>query len=240
MRKIFVALLCLFLITSAIAQTSIGFKNPENIQDILDYRLPTWGYFTLYLNFNANGSSSTDKSESMESENSYYRFNFNPYFNKFQESESNITSLSFSLNPNYQFENRESISKTEYSNDNINERKEIYLGYNINASWKHYLGANQFFITDGSFKGSYYDYRNKKENNTIKTDNKYIFRNYSNLVKLGFGIGRIRNVTPVIRAPRFKEKLGTLGKNLNRVSPLAMIYTPYPFNAKILFALESK
>ena len=30
--------------TPATGQTSVGFRDPDNIQPILDYRLPSWGY----------------------------------------------------------------------------------------------------------------------------------------------------------------------------------------------------
>ena len=54
-------LLCVSIF-SASAQESVGFSDPANLEPLLDYRLPEWGYSNFRVDLNFSDSESHNKS----------------------------------------------------------------------------------------------------------------------------------------------------------------------------------
>jgi len=52
------ALIVLFFILSgnSYAQQSVGFEEPGNVEPVLEYRLPSWGYHRFLINLAGSGS----------------------------------------------------------------------------------------------------------------------------------------------------------------------------------------
>ena len=74
----------LFNLTSALfSQQSIGFKNPQNIRPLLDYRLPSWGYSSLMFDLECSGNGSNRTEASRESEYTNYSIQFAPKLRKY-------------------------------------------------------------------------------------------------------------------------------------------------------------
>lgn len=72
---------------SVYSQNSVGFSDPDNIQPLLDYRLPEWGYNELFLDLNIDGVFTTDYGDDNTSSDNDFSSQFAPAYNWFRESE---------------------------------------------------------------------------------------------------------------------------------------------------------
>ena len=172
------------------------FSNPQDLQHLLNYRLPSWGYSNFYLDFNSDGQIQLLK----ESGNQGRRFNFLaiPAYDLYHESEKRIYSLNSSANLIYDYENR-----------NPNNRDNTFRStIHLNGTGREYLHSKIFLLLNEQLD---FDYRyiTSEEPNTVGKKYKYN-RHFESHSKLGFGFGRVRNVTPVIRAVRLNERYRTI------------------------------
>lgn len=189
---------CFFFIGPAYAQNSIGFKSPKNIQSILDYRLPSWGHSTLKLDFMSSGSGNL----SNQNNSSRFYARVGPAYNRYYESEKNIWLLNTDLGLDYNYENNPSSKSSS---------KDIDYRFFIDSSWNHYYRQQSYFSLGGRLSGSYSNYEfQSAENNLTERSSKYL----SGKINFGFGFGRIRDITPLIQALRFNERLHSLGRNM--------------------------
>ncbi len=188
MKNIIILSAMLFLQNFSFAQTSIGFKNPQNIQPLLDYRLPSWGYSYFNINFSSRGSG--DKKNTQN-----FQLYLRPGVTKYYESEENIWNLSFSPGYSYQY--------SKYSDINENS-----FNYRLNGYWHKYVNP-WLFLGIGNNSGGYLG-----TGDIDKDINKSRFNSHT-YISLGFG--RVRNVGPIIRALRINERLQRL-KIVNELS----------------------
>ena len=195
------------LIQSCPAQTSIGFENPGDITNILEYRLPDWGYRTWDLGFALSGAGS----------DSYFgdsNYNINNRFNThlttglvlYRESEARTKSLFADVGGEYgQFHNGNPSS----------EISGHYLGGNLGASgkWQEFLGEGPVSVLASGGAGWDYKESVQESQGLGEVDEIRRFtRNHVYSLSLGAGLGRVRDVTPLIRAQRLSERLEALGR----------------------------
>jgi len=177
------------------AQTSIGFKNPQNIQPLLDYRLPSWGYSYLNIGFSADGSGN-------KKDINGFQLSIYPDFKKYYESEKNTWQIRLNTNYLYNYE----LDYSYYFEEDLyyekkSELKKNSINYNLSGYWHKYLNPSLFINMGNKTYGYYNKYNNEQTEN---------FRRFRSGSYIGIGVGRVRNVTPVIKALRINERLQRL------------------------------
>lgn len=208
-------LLFIFSVNYSIAQQSIGFSNPENIQPILDYRLPDWGYSNFLLDFNFNGDGFFTESQSVPSSRRSTNFNLNPGYTFIRESEERIFELRangvFGYNGDYQ-KIETTLTGQKFENDTDN----IRTIFSINPLLKEYVNRSVFVYGRTPFTLDYRRLENLDKTDGSITDNRVsIDRRITATPRIGIGFGRVRNVTPIIRAIRLSERLKTVNSGIN-------------------------
>jgi len=202
-----IALIMLFLgfANIALSQTSIGFKNPENIQSLLSYRLPTWGYSTFIISTSGEVKNDDAKySNDATNQRFHSNLNFDPIFVAYNESDNSITSLSARLSTNFRY--RRSKTDPPASED----RKYRMFNNYLDLSGK----LNRYYHKDAFFSGelgihSRYEDTNTEYLTSSNTSNQVSRRNILDL-RIGTGIGRVRDVTPMVRTLRFQERFAAI------------------------------
>jgi len=208
MKKILLFIFISCLTNPLIAQTSIGFKNPKDIEPLMSYRLPTWGYSTILIS--ADGRLNSQEAKSIYN-SPWSRFSsnlsFSPKMYAYSESERNIKLYNiYSISELYYGAN-----KSNPSSQGDRESKDIGLSLYLDGSWNYYFSENTFFLMSGNSSVRYREMINEDLYN--HEENKRIDRSYELNAQIGFGWGRVRNVAPLIRALRFQERYGTV-KNI--------------------------
>lgn len=186
----FTSLLVGVSFSTAWAQETVGFSEPENIQHLLDYRFPDWGYSSFWLDLDHRGSFIDSKgSLDIKQRRSGHDISIAPQYTLFRESEARILNFVTSIDLNYEkSENRIGNNFDESKNaDNI-----VDIGINTEGSLKEYLSGNFFLLGGGNLSFGYVrDYDETTNNETINetTDIRRRFRTHP---RLGFGVGRIK------------------------------------------------
>ena len=207
---------CLSILLLAVcwvnAQTSIDFQNPENVAPISAYRLPDWSCSTLHV----SGSGSIDGMKNSTGAGSLASTRQNNaglaasgLYSFFRENEKQLLSVSARLYPQLQYTSVIKNYKFERPSQFDSDLKVASLQFGM--SWQRYVRNRHFFEIELTT-----NLRTMRKNATeeqpgliYKTD-KSISDDMLADVKLGYGFGRIRNVTPVIRALRLRERLHAL------------------------------
>ena len=197
-----VALLCLG--SAAMAQMSVGFADPENIESVLDYRLPSWGYTETSLRFDLRGDGS-DAWGRYERETVTGRIMLSPTFRRYHESEENLTFLDLDLDADW------SLLKTD-ENGAGREIERVDVGFGLAAKWDRYFRPERFLITGCDADLSYMEEQDHRYSEKYDQKLTGVIKNYKASAGIGIGIGRVRDVTPLIRALRFNERFKVLGK----------------------------
>jgi hypothetical protein len=200
MKKILMFILLLTVSTSAsIAQETIGFSDPTATYHLDNYRLPTWQYNLLFLDFDGSYNTITQFNDAVN------RSTFGrvaPAYRFYRESEAMIiegfAELPLSTNRLFQ----------EAPNGNESTDNTFQARLNAAGDAKYYIddqlfGLGQAAITVNTSRRTT-DGDMQLENIRRTADSRF-------LVAAGAGFGRVRNVTPVIRALRFNERLNALG-----------------------------
>lgn len=199
----------ILFVQSVPAQMSIGFRDPKNIRPVLDYRLPSWGYKTLSMDFSFQGQSKNDirnytEQYSVRSYNNSLAFGFEPGFYQYHESEKRIHILSALIGTNL------NIDQQNQSSD-FKKQQTSHLLLSIRDAASTYFKTKWFVITDADFH--YYTDRMDKTmpDSYIPAVDfssmvKIVYNRYSLNGRMGVGTGRVRNVTPLIRAMRLTER----------------------------------
>ncbi len=223
-------MLVILTFSTAYGQESVGFSDAENIQPLLDYRLPDWGYSNFWLDLD-HGSSLSDQKFGQNAKSTSFQQNISlsPRYNLYRESESRVFTLSSALNLGYE----RSSMKNQSSNDVAkNPQNRLDTDLQTDFSLKKYLSAKVFLLGGGNFSIQYLrDYEENRENGTFVSDITMYERNINLNPRIGIGFGRIRNVNPVIRSVRLDERMRTLNQNTslgqNQILNAAEQFTKY-------------
>jgi len=198
---------------------SVGFKINDYYL-IKDYQLPAWGYSNGVINLTGNGRFDR-KDEDGKWVDEYYNFWLSSYYMRYYESEKIKYTLGTSLSLNYDY------NATDYQSDiakNIERNFQLHPGF---------IGDCQYYVADKLFLNAtispnyiYHD-RNESDNS-----DDYVSQTFQSDTFLGIGFGKIRDVSPVFRALRLRERVEALNKGLtlseNQVRSLADKFALYP------------
>jgi len=209
-------LMFLSLASISVSQTSIGFKNPENTKPLLDYRLPTWGYRTLSADIGYRGDKNYSDYRHQNSDYSSLYFSLNSNYACYRESEKNILQLGLYFYGHFNREAGEDINEQTDHKHNILEKR-FNSNYRVHLGINHYITPNSFLAFATSSDGYYWEQDTETRNTTAGLEVGYardgaLNRDYEADGRIGYGIGRVRNVTPVLRALRLNERLAALQK----------------------------
>jgi len=189
------------------AQDSVGFSDPDNIQPVLDYRLPAWGYTNFFLDFSIDGSVDRSRFEGADhaSVDSRYTTHLSPVYSRFYQSENRHSIYSLSSTFDYFLDKEKETDNDKTSLQNYNFELNLY------TEEKFYLENRDVFLS-GSVSSNFdqvktEDFENQPNQMFARSD---FARNFSTNLSVGVGFGRIRNVNPVIRSLRFGERLHAL------------------------------
>lgn len=189
---------------------SVGFSAPDSTQPIDAYRLPDWNYAVWRLSLNGTGT--VDRRDLDPLEATQYRTDtqsdveFGPGYEAFWESERQTASLSVDTRVGRL---SRSVS-TEDESTFDGSFRDLTADLLLRGSVQQYLSDRTFALVsvDGDLRLS--DERAENDDVNQPDIDRYDF-DTSLRLRTGLGLGRVRDVTPVIRALRVRERLRALG-----------------------------
>lgn len=208
-RLITGTVLFLFMsIQTATAQTSLGFADPKDTTNLLEYRLPDWGYRTWDLEFDLYGGGrdrySGDRDQNLDN---YFNTGLKSDFNLYRESELRTTNVYADILGTFARSQFASSTDARYTR----QMEGTFSGGGI---LNEYLGGGPFSLdARGYFRLNYSESHHEDNYGQGPQEYQYFGRSKSYRVGLGAGWGRVRDVTPLIRAQRLSERLTALGRS---------------------------
>lgn len=201
----FVALLLCLPVHPATADTppdtlSTGFTNPADPARfglLLDYRLPDWGYRTTTLRLFSNGSGLDAGRE--ESGSAYA--NESIVHERVRESESRTWSYFANQSVFWSWSEHLGWGGTV-------RRHDLQAVANLGGKWRQYVTDRAALVGSTSMRGTYTESRPGSDPRPPLQVN----RTLTSTTRLGAGLGRLRDVTPLLRALRISERLQALGR----------------------------
>lgn len=201
---LFASLLLLPLI--ATAQTSIGFDDPTDTSQLLEYRLPDWSYQTWNANFGLNGGGRDMNLTEFDRYANNFSTQLGSTYRRDWESDDRDAGVGTSLAGDY----RRSHTGLEFSED---KRRQLGGNVRLDGYRRQYLGDGPF---SGAVRGqTLWTYREEsadRRSNDEWTEEATYRRSANHGFSVGAGWGRVRNVVPVLRAHRLSERLQALGR----------------------------
>jgi len=201
-------LVLLALLTqSCPAQTSIGFENPGDTTNILEYRLPDWGYRTWDLGFALSGAGADGYfGDSNYNISNRFSTQLSSGLVLYRESESRTRSLFADVGGGYgRYHNGNATSETS--------------GHNLDGDlgargrWQEFLGEGPVSIlASGGANWNYQESIQESQGLGQVDEIRRFTRRHVYSLSLGAGLGRVRDVTPLIRSQRLSERLEALGR----------------------------
>jgi len=218
--KILLASLFTFLIMqTSTAQESIGFTDSTNFEQLINYRLPGWGYSQFSLengggNFNILTSNNRRTQNGIDLEdrvnnNTSYSLDFTPRYESYFESEDRVLHLTALSS----FRTNRYKSKTDFGGGTEDEEltnRVNQFSESLVIDLQEYIYGD-FFLLSNSSNSLTFTFSNQDRSTPPSRES---YSRYVNLnQELGIGFGRIRNVTPVLRAIRLNERLKSVSEH---------------------------
>ncbi len=182
------------------AQPAIGYSDPEDLDALLAYRLPDWGWseWDGRLYFRGSGASSTDQSIGR------HDLDLATDATWVRQGEQLSWYLSAGSRMLLSVDNVDN-SSGESDQDRFGTEQDVI------GNVRRYLGGSSVYLLGrGGIAWDYDQSRSRTTGQDVPTTR------YSRDVNLragvGLGIGRVRNVTPLITAERISERLVALGR----------------------------
>lgn len=187
----------LFLPHLAPAQTSIGFSHPRELDALLQYRLPDWGYRTTRLQFALNGYGSSGQgghySQGAASDSLHHFI--------YHESERGTSTISFSQGGAWEWQ-----QSGPAGTQGVGQSYRANAG--ISAERKRYVSEQVFISGHAILSGSYSDRRYHGPGYRSVGLERTAYASAG----VGAGLGRLRDVTPLLQALRMSERLAATGR----------------------------
>lgn len=215
MKVLMTGIFILFSVTGFSQNSPLGNMSPEIFTK---YRIPTIEVRNISLPFIMNGYSQSainkdsyrnpfNDFENEQNSNSHH-FGFSPNFTLLKQSETTDLILSGSLNisSSYNVEESENLNTSNYYKNVDNHFR--FNPY-ITAQYKSYnFSDSELFLNHGISTAYFYETTANQSNNLNSRSRQIrIDRVFSNTMLFGVGFGRLRNLTSVISAIRFQERL---------------------------------
>lgn len=181
------------------AQESVGFTDPQDVDALLEYRLPDWGYRTWDATFDFAGSG---RERTVGADR--------------QVGNRNRVGLGSNLHWRLDGERRDRGLRLDvvgdFSHDHVgfrhgeSRRRSLDGDVSLGTHWDEYLGAGPLMV--GAAAGI--NWSHDEDRIDERTD---VRRDRSVTVGPRIGFGRVRDVTPHVRASRLSERLIALGRS---------------------------
>jgi hypothetical protein len=180
------------------AQTSVGFSAPDDIGLLLDYRLPDWGYRVWDLGFDFRGGGRQDVNDT-----GYFDFAIGSSLDMYGESEQKVWQLNSRMRGAF---NRQDY---DYDDDTRNGYRWLLYGEFVSGgSLRRYISTTISYAVRAAGQVRYRESVIRQGTDRHST----IDRLFDGELAAGVGLGRVRNITPLLRAQRLSERLRTLGR----------------------------
>lgn len=181
--------------------TSIGFSAPDSTQPVRGYRLPSWHWSRWTLGGDGNLVWNSSKQEQQERSRLSSNLAVNPGYEGFWESEKRRASLMFapglSLNTSRFSSDSEFLEQSQTGTD-------YALSLDSEGILREYVRGRTFLLADGGVDLQFSRIHEDEDEGPSET---LIQSDVQLDARLGVGVGRVRVVTPVIRALRVRERL---------------------------------
>ena len=218
MKKIIITAFIMLIASFVYCWSSVGFKI-EDHDLIKEYKLPSWGYSISSVAFSG-------RSNFLRRETAYkriredYSLNISPDYTRTFESDNNSYAFNIVVNTHFGY------SKDQ---DEEHEIDEIARSYEL---FPRIHGNYNFYIKDDFFMNfSLTSQLSYREINASPDDQDRIQRRMNSTSFLGIGFGRIRDVSPIFRALRLRERVEALNKGMtlseNQIKELADKFAQY-------------
>ncbi len=225
MRHSILLIVLLIIISTQLKAQSYGLNNADPSL-FSKYRIPETNLSSLYFgvqsSFNSQKSDNLYADPTYSSSNDNLTRNFNsslsPSYYLLKETDDRVLKINTRISGAYNYNYSKQNSFRNYNNNLMvynNYSKQV--GFNLNllfeGDYRNYIAATDLFYSFGSdFLLDIYD---RKIDNDNINDNSYEgAKTQSYDFTIGIGWGKIRNVTPVVSAIRFQERL----KQLNLIN----------------------
>jgi len=189
-------LLVLVTITSAapaFAQSTVGFADPGDTRALLDYRLPTWSYRIWSLSGGLNGGGNDYSTEERKS-----------IRNQFSSQDRHLAAR----------------VSGDYRRQHDGNETHVRSDHELNGLVKAQGMIRRYLRPDGFYGGlmveAHQSYQELIQEEAWPEDDEVpdqYFRRTHGLIQGDIGVGRLRDVTPIIRAQRLSERLVALGRS---------------------------
>ncbi len=187
----------------ALAQTSVGYEDPDELDALLAYRLPDWGWSDWTGHFRLQGAG-----EDRRTVSNRHILDLDTRRSWFREGERTSWDLDADARTYWSVDNR-STSDREYDSD----RFESSAG--VEGTTRRYLGDAPVYVLGNArleWRYSQFDQTTQRDGEPDDRISKGYARSLSMRAGTGLGVGRVRNVTPLIQAQRVSERLVALGR----------------------------
>ncbi len=201
----FSVLVCLGLAGVAAGQSSIGFSEPHDLQALLDYRLPDWGWRTWDVSGEMWGAGHHRNDDVDDDANESF-LALESLLATAHESEVFTWSANVDLSGTWW--------RARYSSgNNVGRMRELDGQVEATGELRRYLaGSSWFGAVEAGLALSYEEQYTSDRYQGDAYESLNVRGGHGHYVQGGVGRGRLRDVTPLLRAERLSERLVALGR----------------------------
>ncbi len=194
--------LTLTIALPAAARTSIGFTDPHDLQALLDYRLPTWSYRTWTLAGDLSGGGWDYTGADSRDIANRFRSDLASTLVWNRESERTSGALNASVGGRYAHAHAgDAVSDSSH--------RQLAGSVHLDGTVRRYLRPGGWFVGATATGDRTYSDDLADANGS---ESAVYLRGLRYGLTADVGVGRVRNVTPLVRARRLSERLATLGR----------------------------
>lgn len=179
------------------APVTIGFPDSASIGPLLRYRLPDWGYRTAPLEFTTSAGSGSQPMLGQSS--ARILETFAPHW--YREGEGAIRHLNLRQEGRWDWSQATASGRLATQNG-LSGSVTLDGGQNV------YAGGSLFTHVSAYLNAGYNESRSRHDSTRAVR----VGRSFQASPRIGIGLGRIRDVTPVLRALRLNERVRALGR----------------------------
>ncbi|RLD17001.1 hypothetical protein DRI50_00455 [candidate division KSB1 bacterium] len=202
-------------------------NNRGNMDLIYHYKLPTWHYFVLYTDLTGSMRGNNYARGERKTDLDQHTLIFTPFYKYVWQSEQKTALLRLSARNLYNYQ-KDKLEERQSTRTQKYTKKESY--FRMAGNLNRYIADAWFLNFQGDGKFNYqentYDYRKEMNGDVLRDKRSSITREFYFNANLGFGYGRIRDVTPVFRALAFNRRLEAVtGRKFDNLQDLAVAFT---------------
>jgi hypothetical protein len=185
--------------------TSVGVAAPDSTRPVRAYRLPSWRWSRWTLGGNGQADFFTSERETSERSGVSTGLSVRPRYEAFWESEERVASID--VRPAVSLDRRDFSMESENFGDDERDRSTYDLSLDAQGSLREYVDGRTFLLAEGQSRLAYSRDRREEEDAGVSSTRTQLTSEVDLSTRVGVGVGRVRIVTPVIRALRVRERL---------------------------------